>query len=149
MISRGSAVFCLRMGFAPGRSNNAPWSAPSARVSRISLKTTRAFTCSGRKDWRWVFSSFLFAGNFGLTRNSRHLPLSSSCPFAFACSFVLPAKHAQLRTDLPFLGRLKPFPRFYILDEIPAALCQFITFANQMMSLDILRRRFIVVFYAS
>jgi len=39
-------------------------------------------------------------------------------------------------------------PRFYILDEIPAALCHFITFAGQMMSLDILRRGFIVVFYA-
>lgn len=77
------------------------------------------------------------------TRNSRHLPPSSFRPLASRA-----AKHTQAHTDSSFLDRLKPFPRFYILDEIPAALCPFITFANQMMSLDILRMGFIVTFYA-
>lgn len=69
-------------------------------------------------------------------------------PSTFPCPLTRLAKHARAHTDLSFLRRLKPFPRFYILDEIPVALCQFITFANQMMSLDILRRGFIAVFYA-
>jgi len=69
-------------------------------------------------------------------------------PSTFPCPLTRLAKHARAHTDLSFLRRLKPFPRFYILDEIPVALCQFITFANQMMSLDILRWGFIAVFYA-
>lgn len=119
-------------------------------LSRISLKTTRTFTCGSRKDWRWVFLYFFFLreGLWSCTRNSRHLLPSSTRSSAFPCSLAGSAKHTRAHTDSPFLGRLKPFPRFYILDEIPAALCPFITFANQMMSLDILRLGFIVVFYA-
>lgn len=94
------------------------------------------------------FFFFIHEGLWSRTQNSRHLPLSSSRPLAFPCSLARPAKHTRAHTDSPFLGRLKPFPRFYILDEIPAALCPFITFANQMMSLDILRLSFIIGFYA-
>lgn len=76
-----------------------------------------------------------------------HIPRSVlPCPPLFRARE--PQTRARAHTDLPFLAGLKPFPRFYILDEIPVALCQFITFADQMMSLDILRRSFIVVFYA-
>lgn len=117
------------------------------RVSRISLKTTRAFTCGSRKDWE-VGIPFLFVrdGLWSRTKfqTSTLLPRSSTFP----CPLTRPAKHERAHTDLSFLCRLKPFPRFYILDEIPVALSQFITFANQMMSLDILRRGFIAVFYA-
>lgn len=91
---------------------------------------------------------FVREGLWSRTRNSRHLPPSSSRPSASPCPLARPAKHTRAHTDSPFPDRLKPFPRFYILDEIPAALCPFITFANQMMSLDILRLGFIVVFYA-
>lgn len=129
-------------------------SGSGARLSRISLKTTRAFTCGSRKDWRWVYSlPFLFrreTERSGLARNSRHPPLSFFSP-TFSPSlrplprFFLPRAHGRnmptYGLTLPIVGRLitPAFPRFYILNEIPAALCQFITFANQMMSLDILR----------
>lgn len=88
---------------------------------------------------------FLFARDFGLAHEIPDIFL----PLLLAhWPLARPAKHTRAYTDSPFPGRLKPFPRFYILDEIPAALCPFITFANQMMSLDILRLDFIVAFYA-
>jgi len=96
---------------------------------------------------RYSLGFFVREGLWSRTRNSKHLPFSSSRPTAFPCPLARFAKHTRADTDSPSLGRLKPFPRFYILDEIPAALCPFITFANQMMSLDILRLDFIVVFY--
>lgn len=100
---------------------------------------------------------FVFARDCGLARNSKRpfvLP-TPSLGFAESClsrSRTSGPQYTRARERSPYgltLSRwFKPFPRFYILDEIPVALCQFITFASQMMSLDILRRGFIVVFYA-
>lgn len=94
---------------------------------------------------------FLFAKDCGLARNSRRpfvlaRPSLSLSPCPLSCAGR--KTRARAHMDLLFLAGLKPFSCFYILDEIPVALCQFITFARQMMSLDILRRGFIVVFYA-
>jgi len=109
-------------------------------LSLIFLLKRRERSCVAAERIGGRYSlAFLFARDFGLARNSRHLPPSSFRPSALPCPLARPAKHTRAHTDSPFFGRLKPFPHFYILDEIPAALCPFITFTNQMMSLDILR----------
>lgn len=108
----------------------------------------RAFTCGSRKDWRWVFSCF-FCSRGTLVSHTKFQ--TSSCLFFSHIARSSRAARKTYASTYKFTlsrPRRKPFPRFYILDEIPAALCPFITFANQMMSLDILRLGFIVAFYA-
>lgn len=154
MISRGSAVFRLPIGFAPGRSNNAPWSAPSGPSLSFSLvfllkRRERSRVAAERIGGGYSLAFFLLTRDFGLAHEipDIFLPLLlAHRPF-----HVLLRDQQNIREHIrihPLSGRRKPFPRFYILDEIPAALCPFITFANQMMSLDILRLGFIVIFYA-
>lgn len=155
MISRGSAVFRLPIGFAPSPVKQC---APKRAIRAESLFLSLVFLLKRCERSRVAaerigggYSLAFFCSRGTLVSHTKFQ--TSSCLFFshVGLARVLsprPAKHTRAHTNSPSLGRLKPFPRFYILDEIPAALCPFITFANQMMSLDILRLGFIVAFYA-
>lgn len=142
------------MGFAPGRSNNAPRSAPPGpRESLVFLlkRRERSRVAAERIGGGCIPVLFIRQGLCGLTRNSRRLPtllLHGLSPIVLSRGG--PQNMRQPIRTYPFLVALSRARSrvFTFSTKSPLALCQFITFANQMMSLDILRRGFIVGFYA-
>lgn len=131
----------------PGRSNNA---APSearapARVSRISLKTTRAFTCGSRKDWRWVDSRFLPPPDFSFFfffffRSQRDFVVSHEIPDVFLTLSLLANRppdgpRARSRAHGPRKTCARPYDRLTLPLGLALSRSRVFTFSTKSLRL--------------